>query len=168
MEYDNQDDIPLVQLKVSNTANICEVENIPQLPDTIKNQEQNLQLRKKRTHKYDADLPPTRKRQTRQQNWDKIVRKKNRQSGKAYVSTNGKQQAPRTMNYKNCSNCKFRCNHFINKQFAQRIFDDFWSLNDDDKLHFYDKTTKSRPKQRVRKENKNSNRPRVNSFQYFF
>lgn len=127
-----------------------------------------LKPRKTRTHKFDINIVPTRKRQTREENWDKTIRKKCRQSGKAYVSTSGKQQPPKAMKYKNCSKCKYKCNQFINEQLAQNIFDDFWSLTDSEKLHFYDKTTKSEPKKRVRKENKNSNRPRVNSFQYNF
>lgn len=41
-------------------------------------------------------------------------------------------------------------------------------MNDDEKFNFYDKTTTKVPKQRVRKENQNSSRPRGYSFRFRF
>lgn len=120
----------------------------------------------------DEDMPPkvlTRKRQVNKNTWIKNRRKRLRQSGKEYLSAVKEEKCPeKTYRYRNCTLCKFKCNKFVSREQAENIFKEFWDMEDNDKSHFYDKTTKRLPKERTRPENAESARPRTYSFQYFF
>ena len=86
----------------------------------------------------------TRKRKRDPSTWKTNVRKSLRQSGKAYVDSRGKLQPKRSLKTKkDCSKCKFHCSLNFSENDRCDIFREFWTLDDDEKLHCYAKTTQS-------------------------
>ncbi|XP_047144327.1 uncharacterized protein LOC124817910 [Hydra vulgaris] len=93
----------------------------------------------------------SRKRKADRSSWKQSVRKIQRQSGKAYKNTKGEQMPKRSIvALKSCRNCKFKCSTNISEIERQIIFDNFWTLDDDGKKHFYSKTTENLEKKRCR------------------
>lgn len=133
--------------------------------------DKNKKWKRKPKIRADTEAPKvlTRKRQVHASQWIKNERKHLRQSGKEYFS-DGKQkkQAAKKFSYKRCTVCKFKCNESISQEQARNVFEEFWSLSDDEKSHFFEKTTRRLLKQRTRHENLHSDRPRTYSFQFFF
>lgn len=85
----------------------------------------------------------TRKRKRDPSSWKGNIRKKLRQSGKEYNDSHGKRQAARSVKTKkDCTKCKFKCSSNLSEADRAAIFEEFWSLDDNEKLHFYGKTTK--------------------------
>lgn len=109
-----------------------------------------------------------RKRKVNKCMWKQTIRKTSRQSGKTYTNCKGQEVSERMINIKgDHTNCRNKCACEIDNVTIEHIFMEFYSLTDDEKFHFYDRTTERISKQRVRKENKNSNRPRTFSFRYY-
>nr|XP_047142475.1 uncharacterized protein LOC124816807 [Hydra vulgaris] len=93
----------------------------------------------------------SRKRKADRSSWKQSVRKIQRQSGKAYKNTKGEQMPKRSIvALKSCRNFKFKCSTNISEIERQIIFDNFWTLDDDGKKHFYSKTTENLEKKRCR------------------
>ncbi|ESO88661.1 hypothetical protein LOTGIDRAFT_165446 [Lottia gigantea] len=65
-----------------------------------------------------------------------------RQSGKQYINSRGNiQQARSLKNKKDCTKCKFKCSLHITDTDRLKIFTEFWTLDDIEKLYFFGKTT---------------------------
>ena len=75
----------------------------------------------------------TRKRQANPDSWKKNIRKKLRQSGKAYTSVKGNHGPERSMRIKDCSKCKFKCSEKISEEQRQQIFNSYWNLQSHDR-----------------------------------
>jgi hypothetical protein len=86
----------------------------------------------------------SRKRQRNKENWKCNMRKKLRQSGGAYVDSNGNSQAAHQVNKrKHCGGtCRFHCTEKITVERQSLLFEHFWKLSDAEKAHFYARTTK--------------------------
>ena len=84
----------------------------------------------------------TRKRKRDPSTWKCNVRKTLRQSGKEYINSRGNlQQARSVKTKKDCSTCKFKCSANFSENDRVQIFKEFGNMNDNEKLHFYGKTT---------------------------
>ena len=78
-----------------------------------------------------------------------MYERKKRQSGEEYVDSRGKKHDARSVKTKkDCSKCKFRCSANISEEDRAAIFKEFWGMSDNDKLHFYGKTTAQEPTSR--------------------
>lgn len=114
-------------------------ENNP--PTAVVGEEDEVQVRPVHLHTRTGNIL-TRKRKCNPSNWKRNVRKKSRQSGEEYVDSRGKKQDARSVKTKkDCSKCKFRCSANISEEDRAAIFKEFWGMVDNDKLHFYGKTT---------------------------
>jgi len=118
-----------------------------------------------------ADL--RRKRLKQPNRWKRNTTKADRQSGKLYTTVCGKEMPAKTVKICLChhsSKCRkyFGCPSFYESQ--QAIHNHFWSLNDDEKGHFYARTTERVEKKRSRVRIKIvGHRSRRNfSYKYFF
>lgn len=108
----------------------------------------------------------TRKRQRDPSTWKKTVRKTLRQSGQKYVDSRGKfQRAREIKDTKDCSKCKFQCSLKVSKDDRATIFKEFWSLDDNEKRHFYARTTALENPKRKRTDKEISRKKR--SLKYF-
>ena len=87
-------------------------------------------------------VPLTRKRQRNPASWKRNIRKNKRQSGERYINSRGNEQAARSVKTKkDCTKCKFRCSSNVTVEDRSAIFNEFWKMSDNEKLHFYGKTT---------------------------
>ena len=68
----------------------------------------------------------TRKRQANPDSWKKNIRKKLRQSGKAFTSVKGDYVREGSMRIKDCNKCKFKCSEKISEEQRQQIFNSYW------------------------------------------
>nr|XP_047140192.1 uncharacterized protein LOC124815490 [Hydra vulgaris] len=111
----------------------------------------------------------SRKRKADRSSWKQSVRKIQRQSGKAYKNTKGEQMPKRSIvALKSCRNCKFKCSTNISEIERQIIFDNFWTLDDDGKKHFYSKTTENLEKKRCRTAAGDNSRRKTSYYYSFF
>ncbi|XP_012560119.1 uncharacterized protein LOC105846187 [Hydra vulgaris] len=111
----------------------------------------------------------SRKRKADRSSWKQSVRKIQRQSGKAYKNTNGEQMPKRSIvALKSCRNCKFKCSTNISEIERQIIFDNFWTLDDDGKKHFYSKTTENLEKKRCQTAAGDNSRRKTSYYYSFF
>ena len=69
---------------------------------------------------------------------------------------------------KNCRNCKFKCSTNISEIERQIIFDNFWTLDDEGKKHFYSKTTENVEKKRCRTAAGDNSRRKTSYYNSFF
>ncbi|XP_033099738.1 uncharacterized protein LOC117103302, partial [Anneissia japonica] len=84
----------------------------------------------------------TRKRRRDPSSWKCNIRKKLRQSGQEYVNSRGNVQESRSVKTKkDCSKCKFKCSYNIREADRKKVFDEFWTLDDNGKRHFFSRTT---------------------------
>jgi len=92
--------------------------------------------------------------------WKANVRRKLCQSGKEYVSRRGKTIPAKTIKTrKDCSSsCKFGCTKKISAEERQNIFEDFYKLSQNEKYHFYGRTTEKIDKLRCVKKGSPSHR----------
>jgi hypothetical protein len=99
--------------------------------------------------------------------WKENVRKKLRQSGKEYINVKGKTMRAREIkNKKDCQGkCRFRCAVIFSHSERKQLFDEFWSLNDNEKNVYYANTTEKFLKERQRTDSQNSRRDY--SYRYF-
>jgi hypothetical protein len=98
--------------------------------------------------------------------WSRQVRKRNREAGESYTSSSGREQPRRKSNATCCKGCTFNCSTKIIKEEQVKIFDQFWRLNDEKKLHFYSKfVVNSAP---IRKRTEAAISRRKTTFGYFF
>ena len=114
--------------------------------------------------------PRSKKRVIRPENWKRNKNKVLRQSGKAYSDVTGKVRCERKVNTIRCTHSKtygnfFGCCEFYDDQ--DDIHSQFWSLKDEDKGHFFARTTKRCTKKRTRVKTQKSS-TRKFSFQFFF
>ena len=106
-----------------------------------------------RKHKR-TDKPLTRKRIRDPSSWKSSVRKRLRQSGKQYTDSRGKQQAARCVKIKkDCTKCRFKCSANFSEDDRLALFHEFWTLNDNEKRHFFARTTELAPTSRKRTTN---------------
>ncbi|XP_065650868.1 uncharacterized protein LOC136079064 [Hydra vulgaris] len=111
----------------------------------------------------------SRKRKADTSNWKQNIRKMQRQSGKAYKNSKGKQVPERSIaTLTSCRNCKFKCSTNITEIERQVIFDNFWTLDDDGKKHFYSKTTEKLEKKRCRTAAGENSRRKMSYYYSFF
>ena len=68
---------------------------------------------------------------------------------------------------KSCRNCKFKCSTNISEIERQIIFDNFWTLDDEGKKHFYSKTTENVEKKHCRTAGDNSRRKTSYYYSFF-
>ncbi|XP_028658548.2 uncharacterized protein LOC114652351 [Erpetoichthys calabaricus] len=110
----------------------------------------------------------TRKRKRDPETWLVNTRKTKCQSGLEYVNRRGKLvPAKEIRNRKECQTaCKFECAKKINEFERQQIFADFYKQTQNEKYHFYGKTTERI--QTLRPAKKGSVSRRHHSFRYFF
>ena len=88
----------------------------------------------------------TRKRKRNPASWKRNIRKNKRQAGEKYINRRGNEQAARSVKTKkDCSKCKFRCSCNFSEADRSAIFNEFWKMSDNEKLHFYGKTTTQQP-----------------------
>ena len=93
----------------------------------------------------------TQKRSCDPNSWKCNIRKKLRQSGKQYINSRGNVQEARSVKTKkDCSKCKFKCSLNISEKDRSDIFKEFWSINDNEKMNFFAKTTTQETKKRPR------------------
>ena len=111
-----------------------------------------------------------RKRKCSKSLWKKSQRKVQRQRGEEYVNSRGHVVPKRNQNYaKDCTQkCRFKCREKVTQEQSESLFTEFWQMSDNQKGHFYDKTTLRCVKKRTRPENANSVRPRSYSYAYYF
>ena len=110
--------------------------------------------------------PLTRNRQRHPTSWKSSVRKKLRQSGKEYVDSRGKiQKAREIKTTKNCARCRFKCSQNVSELERKSLFDDFWAMDDYQKMHFYSKTTTCQTAKRKRTQAESSRKNK--SFMYY-
>lgn len=69
-----------------------------------------------------------RKRKANPSSWLRNKRKHCRDHGLAYTGKAGKQIAKRSIVYKNCEKCRFKCSHKISEDSANRIFKIYWGF----------------------------------------
>lgn len=113
----------------------------------------------------DADTPkPSRKRQKHPESWKKNILKKLRESGDKYTNRSGKIIVPRKMKPPCANTCFYLCTKFFNENDRSNIFNDFWSLSDNDKNQFYLKFVKQIPVKRHR----TSSQTKLFTYHYYF
>ena len=85
----------------------------------------------------------TRKRSITSAKWKKAKRKKAHQAGQEYISSRGKKVAAKSIKLKkDCAdNCKFKCSEKVDKTVQEKIFMDFYKLDQDGKHNFINQTT---------------------------
>ena len=71
------------------------------------------------------------------------------------------QKAREIKGTKDCHNYRFKCSQHISQGERKVIFDEFWSLDDNEKRHFYSKTTTCEDAKRKRTKNKSSRKKRT-------
>ncbi|XP_020715893.1 uncharacterized protein LOC110118486 [Ceratitis capitata] len=109
---------------------------------------------KEKTHELEtqnkiATKCSKRQRRKAPETWKQNVRKTLRQSGREYVSVNGKIVKEREMQPACGSTCHLSCSTKIEPNQRQLIHNTFWKLNDEQKMYFYWKyTTRIAPKRR--------------------
>ena len=113
--------------------------NKQQTPNKRKAKERSHPITPRKQAKFET--PPkkklTRKRHANPDTLKKNIRKKLRQSGKAYISATGQHVPARSMKGKDCSKCKFKCSEKISEGQRQKIFDAFWNLQSHDRQRDY-------------------------------
>lgn len=72
--------------------------------------------------------------------WKSVARKKLRQSGQVYTDKHNREHATQYFVYKKCFKCAFKCSDKITENIAKIYYTEFWSLSDDEKFNFYEKT----------------------------
>ena len=92
----------------------------------------------------------SRKRKRDAENWKQNKRKRLRQSGAQYTTVRGLQHAARSMKPIDCSNCRFHCSSKFSGEERLHIHSVFWKMTDNDKRHFFARTTERTPKKRTR------------------
>ena len=113
------------------------VTDLHNAPGQIQPEERTVHVHKR------TGVPLTRKRQRDPTSWKRNIRKKKRQSGEKYVNSHGNEQAARSVKTKkDCTKCKFKCSSIVTVEDRSAIFNEFWKMSDNEKLHFYGKTTK--------------------------
>jgi hypothetical protein len=108
----------------------------------------------------------TRKRRRAPENWARNKRKTQREAGMQYQDIKGKKNAKRVSHGTCMKGCTFNCTTLINKADQVGIFEQFWLLNDEKKLHFYSKFVEVHVAARKRTDRHVSRR--TNSFKYHF
>ena len=102
----------------------------------------------------------SRKRKRNPASWKRNIRKNKRQAGEKYINSRGNEKAARSIKTKkDCSKYKFRCSSNFSEEDRSAIFNEFWKMSDNEKLHFYGKTTTQQPtksKARTASRKKNS------------
>ncbi|KAK6178325.1 hypothetical protein SNE40_013124 [Patella caerulea] len=109
----------------------------------------------------------SRKRKRYINKWKKCERKRQRQAGQAYTGSRGQAIPKRNVKTKkDClGSCKFKCCSKVSHSDRQNIFASFWSLNDNEKNHFYSKTIDRAIKSRNRSKSKDKSR---RTFSYIY
>ncbi|CAH0546925.1 unnamed protein product [Brassicogethes aeneus] len=78
---------------------------------------------------------------------DEPVEKSSILSGKPYTDVKGNLKPGRELiSIKECTKCRFKCSTLISPENRKEIHKDFWNLNDDQKLHFFNKNVQRLPK----------------------
>lgn len=111
----------------------------------------------------------TRKRSRNPEKWKANIAKKNRQSGKPYITKNGVKRPGKFVRNAGCANeltCVHQCMTKIDKERRQYLHDSFWALDDKEKRHFYVSNVKRSPCARKRTKAETSQKSK--SFRYFF
>lgn len=119
------------------------------------------------TSSFPSSPKPTRKRQKSKEEelWKRNVNKKMRQSGQSYINTNNVQVSPRKILPTCLAKCPFKCTSNFSDVDRTKIFDDFWKLNDNEKLGFYFKFVK---RISVKRRRAPESTKKKLSFQYYF
>lgn len=107
-----------------------------------------------------------RKRSRNTAEWKANKRQRLRQSGKQYTSIRGKLVDERTVKAHK-SKCRFQCSENFSDADRQVIHDDFWKLNDDEKRHYFARSTEKVDKARTRL-GRNKRTLKVRNKQYSF
>ncbi|CAH0558616.1 unnamed protein product [Brassicogethes aeneus] len=109
----------------------------------------------------------TRKRKRDVGTWKRVVNKNLCEHGKEYTDVKGRKRRQREVfSKKDCDSvCKFKCSKIISTDERLKIHGDFWKLNNESKLHFYNTNTGKSLKKRKTVENSSR---RIFSYQYYF
>ncbi|XP_062602831.1 uncharacterized protein LOC134264549 [Saccostrea cucullata] len=73
-------------------------------------------------------LRQSRRRKKNVEKWKQTIRKRRRNAGESYVSSEGKNVSKKTMKQISCK-CKFKCSQNFNEEDQRLIFTKFWQLN---------------------------------------
>lgn len=108
----------------------------------------------------------TRKRKRNIEEWKQNMRRKSCQAGKPYIDVKGNFKPGRHLriNVKDCTRCRFKCSNFLTVETREEIHRKFWNLNDNEKLHFFNKNVERQPKARKRSQKENN----VRNYSYFY
>ena len=109
----------------------------------------------------------TRKRKRDPSHWKRNVAKIKRQAGENYTSTRTGKSVPGRVikDLKDCNKCKFKCCKKISAEERLNLHKMFWSLDDENKAHFYSEYTEREEKKRCR--GTTNAKPKTFSFKYF-
>ena len=93
--------------------------------------------------KFKTQKELTRKRSITSAKWKKAKRKKAHQAGQEYISSREKKVAAKSIKLKKdcANNCKFKCSEKVDKTVQEKIFMDFYKLDQDGKHNFINQTT---------------------------
>lgn len=122
---------------------------------------------------FDDEIEPngqkvTRKRRRNEGLWKQNVRKRLRMSGEKYIDRKGNTHRERLMKSKCNKTCNKNCMTNFPEDGRQRIFKDFWKLNDDKKLLFFSKYLKRIAPARRRINFQDNVGPRKNHTSQFY
>ncbi|CAC5393374.1 unnamed protein product [Mytilus coruscus] len=84
--------------------------------------------RKRANYKSPVKKQLFRKMKSNPQAWKKNKRKHNRVHGLPYIGRTGKQQDQKTVKYRDCSRCRFRCSNKVSKEDAYKIFSTYYEM----------------------------------------
>lgn len=122
--------------------------------------------RKRANYKSPVKKQLFRKMKSNPQAWKKNKRKHNRVHGLPYIGRTGKQQDQKTVKYRDCSRCRFRCSNKVSKEDAYKIFSTYYEMGSYEKQRAFlcqhvdqDKAKRTTTN---RKENSNSYHLTVN------
>lgn len=99
----------------------------------------------------------SRKRPSNPCNWKKVVKKRQREQGKEYVTDSGKLRPAKSVQPAKCGKeCAHNCISYFTESMRQQIHQYFWTLNDAEKKLFYTKyiTLRSPKRKRVLHESR--------------
>ncbi|XP_028418647.1 uncharacterized protein LOC114544116 [Dendronephthya gigantea] len=126
-------DEPNQQVSTGENSVLTDLQNVP---GQLQQEERTVHVHQR------TGVPLTRKRQRNPASWKRNIRKNKRQSGEKYINSRGNEQAARSVKTKkDCSKCKFKCSSNVTVEDRSAIFNEFWKMSDNEKLHFYGKTT---------------------------
>ncbi|KAK0042379.1 hypothetical protein Bpfe_028183, partial [Biomphalaria pfeifferi] len=108
----------------------------------------------------------TRKRNCNKSEWKSIKRRTLRQSGQAYVSASGISRLAKKVKIckRDHTTCRYECFSKFSDEERHEIYEEHWSLTEDQKRQFYINTTDMTDKARTRRADRQTRKRKVTSF----